>query len=110
MALSRAFLRSFVALSALAAFGAVAARASADEEFDVAVAGGHVTVTAKGTWHINKEYPWRLVIGETTIDKGRFTLSDTSASVDSPKGSVKIKGGVCNGDQCLRLDKTVTVP
>ena len=103
-------LRTFVSALALAALGAATTRAGADEEFDVSVTSGHVAVTAKGKWHINKDYPWRLVIGDTTIDKGKFSLSDTSASVDAPKGAAKLKGGVCNGDQCMQLDKTVTVP
>lgn len=110
MFMSKAAIKSLATISALAALGLVATRASAEEEFDVTIASGHVTVTSKGTWHINKDYPWRLVIGDKTLDKSKFTLSDTSASVDAPKGDAKLKGGVCNGDQCLRLDKAVTVP
>ena len=110
MFMSRVAIKSLVAVSALAALGLTVTRADAEEEFDVAVVGGHVTVTSKGAWHINKDYPWRLVIGDGAIDKSKFTLSDTSASVDAPKGDAKLKGGVCNGDQCLRLEKAVTVP
>lgn len=99
---------AFVSLLALA--GLVAGRpAGAEEEFNVSVSGGRVVVTTKGKWHINKDYPWRLTIGTAKIDKGKFVLSDESASVDAPKGEGKLKGGVCNGDQCLRLEKSVTI-
>jgi len=93
---------------ALAALGA-ATSVHAEDEFDVSVSGGKVVVSVKGAWHINKEYPWRLVIGETKLDKSKFTLSNDSATVEAPKGVGKLKGGVCNGDQCLRLEKAVTI-
>ena len=100
-----------VALALTLALAALAATTSvrADEEFDVSVTGGRVVVSVKGKWHINQEYPWRLVVGETKLDKSKFTLSSDSASVEAPKGVGKLKGGVCNGDQCLRLEKAVTI-
>jgi hypothetical protein len=85
-----------------------AGRAQADEEFDVSVKPGRVVVTAKGKWHINKEYPWKLTMGETKIAK--FELSEHSATVEAPKGAGKLKGGVCNGDQCRMFQVSVDVP
>jgi hypothetical protein len=100
----------FAAVSLLTLAGLIAGRpAGAEEEFNVAVSGGRVVVTTKGKWHINKDYPWRLTIGGSKIEKDKFALSDASASVEAPKGEGKLKGGVCNGDQCLRLEKTVTI-
>ncbi len=100
------------ALCSLTAFSFFLPRgASAEEEFDVSVAAGHVVVVAaKGKWHINKEYPWRLLAGGEKIGREHFRLSEKSAQVDSPKGVVTIRGGVCNGEQCLRIEKSVTVP
>ena len=96
--------------SLLTLAGLVAGRpAGAEEEFTVSVSAGRVVVTTKGKWHINKDYPWRLTIGGAKIEKDKFALSDGSASVDAPKGEGKLKGGVCNGDQCLRLEKAVTI-
>jgi hypothetical protein len=109
MLVSRIIARSSLAL-ALAVTALVAALpAHAEDEFDVAVSGSRVVVKVKGTWHINQEYPWRLVVGDVKLDKSKFTLSNESASVDAPKGVGKLKGGVCNGDQCLRLEKAVTI-
>jgi hypothetical protein len=99
---------SFALTLALAPLAATTP-AHAEDEFDVSVTGSRVVVSVKGQWHINKEYPWRLVIGESKLDKSKFTLSNDSASIEAPKGVGKLKGGVCNGDQCLRLEKSVTI-
>jgi hypothetical protein len=97
----------------VALFAAVAASsagsAHADEEFDVSVSGTKVVVVAKGGWHINKEYPWKLVMGDKKLDKNQFTLSETKATVDAPKGTGKLKGGVCSGDQCRMFQTSVTI-
>lgn len=98
------------ALAALLALSVTAGQARADEEFDVHVSAGKVVVKAKGKWHINKQYPWKLVMGETKIDQAKFTLTDTEAMVDAPKGEGKLKGGVCNGDQCKMFQAPVTIP
>jgi hypothetical protein len=84
--------------------------ARADEDFDVAITPGKVTVTAKGSWHINKAYPWKLTIGDKKITQGEFVLSEKSAVVSAPKGEGKLKGGVCNGDQCRMIQVEVKVP
>jgi hypothetical protein len=101
------------ALAALIAFAGLAASgdARADDEFDVSVAGGKVVVTAKGAWHINKEYPWKLVVGDAKLDKSKFEISEKTASVaGAPKGSGKLKGAVCSGDKCKNFEKDVTIP
>jgi hypothetical protein len=84
--------------------------AQADDEFDVAVSGGQIVVTAKGEWHVNKNYPWKLVVGDQKIDKSKFNFTERSATLASaPKGAGKLKGGVCSGDKCKNFEKDVTV-
>jgi hypothetical protein len=84
--------------------------AHAEEEFDVSVAGGKVTVVTKGPWHINKDYPWKIVAGDAKLDKSKFALEEKSASVGSvPKGTVKLKGAVCSGATCKPFEKDLTV-
>jgi hypothetical protein len=92
-----------------AAFGA-ASMARADDEFDVAVANGQVTVTTRSGWHINKDYPWKLVAGDTKLEKAKFALAETTASVDgAPKGPAVLKGAVCSADQCHPFKKELTI-
>ena len=89
----------------------VAAAAQADDEFDVAVSKGTITVTPKGAWHINKDYPWKLVQGTSKIDKSKFSLDDKKATLsNAPAGAGKLKGAVCSGDQCKTFEKDVNVP
>ena len=91
----------------------VAGRATAEDEFDVAVTPGKVVLNTKGKWHINKDYPWRLVVGEGKEGKPikeKFELSERAATISAPKGPAKIHGGVCNGDQCRMFVKEVDVP
>jgi len=83
--------------------------ARADNEFDVSVASGIVTVTTHPGWHINKEYPWRLTIGDAKLDKSKFRLEETSAKVDAPKGAGKLKGAVCSKEQCYTFEKEVSI-
>jgi hypothetical protein len=106
------FLTSHV-LAGLLALTAVALStdARADDEFDVSVAGGKVLVTAKGAWHINKDYPWKLTVGDAKLDKSKFEISEKTASVaGAPKGSGKLKGAVCSGDKCKNFEKEVSIP
>ena len=99
------------ALPMLVAAATVGGPARADDEFDLTVTKGQVTVTAKGDWHINKDYPWKLVVGDTKLDKSKFTLAEKTASVsNAPKGTGKLKGAVCSKDQCHTLEKEVTIP
>ena len=103
--------RSPLRFLTLAAVLATAGLALADEEFDVAVTPGNVKVTTKPGWHINQEYPWKLVAGDKKIGKSEFQLTATSASVAAPKGESKLKGAVCFGEsQCKPFEKVVNVP
>jgi hypothetical protein len=83
--------------------------ARAEEQFDVTVAGGKVTVTAKGAWHINKEFPWKLTQGDNKLDKTKFTLAEKVASVAAPKGAAKLKGAVCQAENCMPFEKDIVV-
>jgi P pilus assembly chaperone PapD len=103
------FRLSVVAVIAAAAL-AVAPRADAADEFDLSVNSGQVVVTAKGNWHINVSYPWKLTVGDKNLDASKFALSEKSAKVTAPKGTGKLRGGVCNGDQCRMFQESVTIP
>jgi hypothetical protein len=88
-----------------------AGAAYADDAYAVSTSKGHIEVTPKGPWHINKDYPWKLQAGSNKIDKSKFQLSDTKASLDgAPSGAATLKGAVCNGDQCKTFSENVTVP
>jgi hypothetical protein len=86
------------------------AGAAESSEFSVTVSPGKVVVAAKGKWHINQEYPWRLVVDGVKLDKSKFTLSESAASVQAPRGAGKLKGSVCSEDQCKIFEEVVTVP
>lgn len=86
------------------AFGLVAVTALAADEYNLTAGGGKVTVTPKGAWHVNKEYPWKLKCGDKTIN---FTLSDTKAEASGGSGECKVKGGVCSGDKCKNFEEAV---
>jgi hypothetical protein len=84
--------------------------ARAENEFDLKISKDQITVTAHSGWHINKEYPWKLVVGETKLDKAKFNLAETTATLSgAPKGSGKLKGAVCSADQCHTFEKEVTI-
>jgi hypothetical protein len=106
----------FVLPVLLSALTVAAARSSsgvarAEEGFDVTVTPGHVSVTPKKGWHINLAYPWKLTIGDAKLDKSKFKLSETSASIEAPKGSGKLKGAVCQGEsQCKMFEHAVSIP
>lgn len=82
----------------------------AANEYDVSVSGSTVTVKAKGPWHINKDYPWKLTVGDVKVGKDRFKLEEGVASVSGvPKGAGKLKGGVCNKEQCVLIAVDVKI-
>jgi hypothetical protein len=85
--------------------------ARADDEFELHVSKGKVVVEAKGEWHINLEFPWKLVIGDTKLDKTKFTLTERSATVgDAPAGTGKLRGAVCSHDSCHTVERDVSIP
>ena len=99
-----------LAISAFLTGMTLGSPARADNEFDVAVANGVITVTAKAGWHINKDFPWKATIGDTKLDKSKFTLAETTATLtDAPKGSATLKGAVCSADQCHSFQKELTI-
>ena len=94
------------AMSAL--FVAVGASADGDH-YSVAAGGGKLTVTTKGGFHINKEYPWSLSCGGTKLDKSKFTLGETSATVSGGSGACELKGAVCSGPACEPFKASVSL-
>jgi hypothetical protein len=105
-------MRNWIGALALAAFSFVGVMgdARADGEYTVAAGKGQITVTAASGYHVNKEYPWKVVAGDKTFDKSKFTLAEGSASISGlPAGTVTLKGGVCNAGGCVPFTKQVTV-
>jgi hypothetical protein len=108
-------LRPLALVTFLAAFAPLLsavrdARADGDR-FDVSVTtGGTVTVTAHAGYHINKDYPWKIVSGATTIPATSFTLADTTAKVTGvPSGSATLSGAVCSDSDCAPFRTSITV-
>ena len=90
---------------------ALAGTAFADDTHDTVLSPKTVSVSTKAGWHVNKEYPWKLISGDQKLDKAHFTLTETTASIsDAPPGRAKIKGAVCSGDQCRMFEEDVVVP
>jgi hypothetical protein len=84
--------------------------ARAEDEFDVSIASGTVMVKAKSGWHMNKDYPWKLTIGDKVLDKTKFTIEEASVKVaGAPKGHGKLRGAVCSGDSCKTFEKEIDV-
>jgi hypothetical protein len=106
---------SFLAASALVAASLVGAPARADNNFDVAIAHGQITVTAHTGWHVNKDFPWTVKKKDgdklvTVKDKADFTLAETTASVAGvPKGPFTLKGAVCKDGACQPFAKEISV-
>jgi hypothetical protein len=111
MRLSSRRVRHGLGCVALFALTVLARPAHAEDEFDVQVSKGQVVVTAKGDWHINLEFPWKLTVGEAKLDKTRFTLTEKSATVsNAPSGAGKVKGAVCSHDACHTIEKEIKIP
>jgi len=105
--------RHFLGLCAFVAFATTfgsPARAEDEEGFVLTIDKGQVTVTAREHWHINQEFPWKLVIGDVKVDRSKFSLTEKTASLsDAPKGTGKLRGAVCSKDACKMLEKEVTI-
>lgn len=109
MRMSKA-LGTFIAMAAACVALSTATDARADAEFNASGGSGSVEVTGTGGWHINKEAPWKVTVGGTTLGKDKWTLSEGSAKISGvPAGEAKVKVYVCNGDQCKNAEVTVTV-
>jgi hypothetical protein len=105
-----------LALGAACAFGATfAANARAEEHFseehfDLVLAPGTVTLTAKGEFHVNQDYPWKLIVGDVKLDKTKFVLSEKTATITgAPKGKGLLRGAVCSKDSCHKVEREVTI-
>lgn len=100
----------FSAVAAAALVGLTASPVHADPNYDVSVSGGKVTVTAHAGWHINLEFPWKLTVGDTKLDKSRFTLDKAKASVEgAPKGTGQLRGAICSENTCMPFKADVTI-
>lgn len=94
-------LGSLVAMAAALVALSTATDARADAEFTATGGKGSVEVKGNGHWHINKDAPWKVTVGSTSLAKDKWTLSDGSAKVSGvPAGDATVKVYVCNGDQC----------
>jgi hypothetical protein len=90
---------------------ALAVTALADDTHDIVVAPKGMSLSTKAGWHVNKEYPWKLISGDRKLDKTHFSFTETTASIaDAPPGPAKIKGAVCSGDQCRTFEEAVVIP
>ncbi|MDP9148446.1 MAG: hypothetical protein M3O36_00675 [Myxococcota bacterium] len=104
------FFTSLGISAVMATAATFAGPARAETEFDVSVSNAQVVVTARSGWHINKDYPWKLVIGEAKLDKTKFALAETTATLaGAPKGTGKLKGAVCSADACHTFETEVTI-
>jgi hypothetical protein len=86
------------------------APARADNNVDVSTSKGQVTVTVKGDFHINKEFPWKLTVNDQKLDKSKFNLAEKTATVSAPSGAGKLKGAYCKKDECHPFEMDVTIP
>ena len=103
-------LGSMVAMAAALVALSTATDARADAEFTATGGAGSVSVTTNGPWHINKEAPWKVVAGGTTLTKDKWALDEHSAKAGSlPAGEAKVSVYVCNGGSCVNRVVTVTI-
>lgn len=109
-------LRTILGISSLflAAVTAWTGTARAEEEFDVSVSGNTVTVNAKGDWHINQGYNWKLVQGSHKLTS--WNLGEKTATLSgAPHGHATLKGAVCSKTDdgqsaCKMFQKEIDVP
>jgi hypothetical protein len=99
---------SVLAILAIAFIGHSAA---AEEEFDLVAKNSEIALVTKGHWHVNKDYPWKVVAGSgETFDKSHFVFTETSAKLSGvPHGNAQLKGAVCDGPHCLPFTKRIEV-
>lgn len=103
-------LGSLVATAAALFALTAATDARADAEFTASGGAGSVSVTPTGHWHINKDGPWKVTVGGTSLGKDKWSLTDGKATISGvPKGDAKVKVYVCDGDKCVNREVTVTV-
>jgi hypothetical protein len=112
-------LQAFLVVSILAFSGSLSTVAGAgdgDPPINVSVSGHTVTATTSKPWHMNPDYPWKLVVGGTKLDKTKFTIDGSSAKVDgAPSGQGTLKGCACTDPgpdtkgTCQPFERQVTI-
>jgi len=82
-----------------------------DAGFDASGAAGTISVVAHAGFHINKEYPWKVTVGDKKVGKEGFHFDGAKAVASGlPKGHAVLKGAVCKGpegnsSECLPFSK-----
>ncbi|MGO8994747.1 MAG: hypothetical protein ACLQVI_15635 [Polyangiaceae bacterium] len=82
-----------------------------DAGFDASASAGTIKVVAHAGFHINKEYPWKVTVGDKKVGKDGFKFEGANAVVSGlPKGHAVLKGAVCKGpegnsSECLPFSK-----
>ena len=93
---------------------------------DITLAKGEIHVKGHAGWHINTDYPWKVVLADGSKinkdkngDKFSFDAKDDKAGgpphvkIVAPSGQVLLSGAICSSDsgQCESFTKVpVTVP
>jgi len=104
-----------------AMFSLVAAAQADAPPYTVSTSGGNLVVTAGTGYHINTEYPWKVIDSSTPpntlADKSKFTITTGSATLNgAPKGSNTLKGAYCSVTStgavgaCTPFATPITVP
>ena len=68
---------------------ALAVTALADDTHDIVVAPKGMSLSTKAGWHVNKEYPWKLISGDRKLDKTHFSFTETTASIEIGRASCR---------------------
>lgn len=98
-------------IGALLAVSVSLVAAADDAGYDASAAGGTITVVAHAGFHINKEYPWKVSVGDKKVGKEGFKFEGAKATASGlPKGHAVLKGAVCKGpegnsSECLPFSK-----
>ena len=112
-------LSSLLAVAAVVVGVSAASDAHADgDEYNIAVSNGIVTVTGKGAWHVNGDYPW--AVGTDKAKDSKIAFGDchkddkanacaSAASKTKQSGTVTVKMGMCNGATCKSFTKDVSL-
>lgn len=103
----------FLGFSAALAIATLVSPARADDNFDMTVSKGQITITAKPGWHINQDYSWAVKKGDDKVkSKADFKLDKGTATVGGiPSGTFTVRGAVCSESACAPFKKeNVSVP
>ena len=85
--------------------------AGEEKGFDASATAGTITVVAHAGYHINKDYPWKVTVGDKKVGKDGFKFDGPKAVASGlPKGHAVLKGAVCKGteensSECLPFSK-----